>query len=234
MTNRLFNTLGRKIEDFKPMDQEVKLYTCGPTVYDSAHIGNLRAYIFNDLLKRVLIFDEYRVKHVMNITDVDDKTIKKSGGKKAAFDALTKEFEAKFWSDFENLNCLKPDIVPHATEYIDKIVQFIEVLVDKGLAYRADDGSTYFSIAKFPKYGELSGMDKAELKSGARVAQDEYSKENPADFVLWKAWNEDDGEIFWDPSTWLGAGTSLGKGRLTSPLSETKRMSPSPNWSKNR
>lgn len=203
---KFWNTLTRKKQEFTPLeDRQVKFYTCGPTVYDAAHIGNLRSFIFSDLLKRVLTFNDYRVKQVMNITDIDDKTIKKSGGDKQAFNELTKKYEDQFWADFMSMNCLKPDIIAHATDYIDKMVKFIEVLIDKGLAYKGDDGSTYFSIAKFPAYGALSGMDKAELKSGARVAQDEYTKENPADFVLWKAWNEADGEVFWE--------TPLGKGR---------------------
>lgn len=210
---QLFNTLSRKIEDFKPNGDLVKLYTCGPTVYDAAHIGNLRAYIFGDTLKRVLISNDFKVKHAMNITDVDDKTIKKSGGKFAEFEKLTQAVEEKFWADFDALANTRPDAVPHATEYIDKIVTFIESLLAKGLAYKAEDGSVYFSIAKFPSYGQLSGLDLATLKTGARVCQDEYTKENPADFVLWKAWDEADGEIFWDPSTWLRAGTALGKGR---------------------
>ncbi len=203
---KLHNTLTRTIEDFTPLaDNTVKLYTCGPTVYGAAHIGNLRAYIFNDLLKRVLLSNNYQVKHVMNITDVDDKTIKKAGGKKSDFEKLTKSFEDKFWLDFEALNNIKPDVVTRATQYIAKIVKFIEVLLDKGLAYKADDGSIYFSIAKFPEYGQLSGLDIQSLRPGARVAQDEYAKENPADFALWKAWDENDGEIYWE--------SSLGKGR---------------------
>lgn len=211
---KFFNTLGREIEEFKPIDDKtVKLYTCGPTVYDSAHIGNLRAYVFSDLLTRTLSSNGYNVKRVMNITDIDDKTIKGSKGVKADFEALIQKYEDKYWLDFHEINNLNPDVVTHATEYVEKMVKFIEVLLEKGLAYKAADGSVYFSIAKFPDYGRLANLDRAGLKPGARVSQDEYDKENPADFVLWKAWDETDGEIFWDPSTWLGASSSLGKGR---------------------
>jgi len=203
---RFYNTLSHKEEEFKSIILgEVKMYTCGPTVYDTVHIGNLRAYVFNDLLKRTLVVNEYKVQHVMNITDVDDKTIKRSGGEKEKFQTLTKEYEAKFWSDLEKLNILPPTKITRATQYIDKIASFIAELLRKDFAYKTSDGSVYFSIAKFKNYGQLSQLQNRELKPGARVVQDEYDKENPADFVLWKAWDEDDGEIFWE--------TSLGKGR---------------------
>jgi len=203
---KFFNTLSKKIEEFKPIEAgKISLYTCGPTVYDSAHIGNLRAYIFSDILTRVLVFNGLEVRRVMNITDIDDKTIAGAKGKKVDFDSLNKKYENKFWSDFAEINNIKPSTITHATLYVPKMVKFIEVLLKKGFAYKAADGSTYFSIAKFPEYGRLSGIDKAELRPGARVSQDEYTKENPADFVLWKAWDENDGEIFWE--------TPLGKGR---------------------
>ncbi|MEI6040367.1 MAG: cysteine--tRNA ligase [Candidatus Berkelbacteria bacterium] len=203
---KLFNTLTHQIDEFKPIEEnKVRLYTCGPTVYDSAHIGNLRAYVFNDLLKRELTSVDYVVRHVMNITNVDDKTIKKGEGKLEEFKQVIKKYEDKFWSDFAEINNLKPDVITRPTEYIEKMVNFIQKLIDKGYAYKTDDGSVYFSIAKFADYGKLSGLNLEELKVGARVAQDEYDKENPADFVLWKAWDENDGEVFWE--------TSLGKGR---------------------
>lgn len=203
---KLFNTLTHHLDEFKPLTgNQVKLYTCGPTVYAPAHIGNLRAYIFNDLLKRVLRYNGYDVRHTMNITNVDDKTINGAKGIKSDFLALVKKFEDKFWLDFFALNDLKPDIITRPTEYIDKMVSFIQKLIDQGYAYKADDGSVYFSIAKFPDYGKLSGIDLTGLKSGARVCQDEYDKENSSDFVLWKAWMPADGEVFWQ--------TPLGKGR---------------------
>ncbi|MDO8443896.1 MAG: cysteine--tRNA ligase [bacterium] len=203
---KLFNTLIHKKEDFKPIILgQVKLYTCGPTVYDMVHIGNLRAYIFNDLLKRTLIANSYKVNHVMNITDVDDKTIKRAEGNSEQFKALTKDYENKFWADLNELNILPPTTITRATGYINQIVKFVEELLKKGFAYKTADGSIYFSIAKFQGYGKLSNLKNQDLKPGARVEQDEYDKENPADFVLWKARDEKDGEIFWQ--------SSLGKGR---------------------
>ena len=210
---KLFNTLSQKNEEIDSSKKTISLYTCGPTVYDSAHIGNLRAYLNYDLLKRAIIAAGFIVKHAMNITDVDDKTIGRAKGDKTQFDKLTKEYEEKFWSDLAALNILKPEIVTHATSYIDKIIAFIKVLLEKGFAYKTADGSVYFSIDKFKDYGKLSRLDRKGLKVGARVNQDEYDKENPADFALWKAWEQSDGEIFWDPSTWLGASTDFGKGR---------------------
>ncbi len=202
----LYNTLAYKKEEFKPVrDNLVRFYSCGPTVYDVAHIGNLRTYVFNDLLKRGLLLNGYKVKHVMNITDVDDKTIKKSGGNKGQFELLTQKYEEAFRADLAALNIIKPDVITRATEYIDKMVEFVSDLLKKGYAYRGDDGSIYFSIAKFAGYGRLSKLDKEGIRAGARVNQDEYDKENPSDFALWKAWDKSDGEIFWQ--------TKLGKGR---------------------
>ncbi|MEI8060752.1 MAG: cysteine--tRNA ligase [Candidatus Berkelbacteria bacterium] len=203
---KLYNTLSKSVEEFKPQDEKnVKLYTCGPTVYNYAHIGNLRTYIFEDVLRRSLEFLGYAVDHVMNMTDVDDKTIKASGGKQVEFKELTQKFEEAFLSDLKKLNIEKPTEITRATEYIEQIVDFVSDLIDRGFAYKGEDGSIYFSIEKFAGYGKLSGLDKDGIKSGARVSQDEYTKENPADFALWKAWDEVDGEIFWD--------TKLGKGR---------------------
>ncbi|HLD21442.1 MAG TPA: cysteine--tRNA ligase, partial [Patescibacteria group bacterium] len=206
MALQFFNSLTRKKEIFTPIHPPiVSLYTCGPTVYDAAHIGNFRAYIFNDLLKRVLFANKFQVTHVMNITDVDDKTIKRSAGQKNAFTSLTRNVEADFWDEMRALNTIKPDVVTRATEYIDQMVAFIQDLLQKGIAYKGEDGSLYFAINKFPQYGKLSQLEKKELRVGARVSQDEYSKENPADFALWKMWNSADGDIFWD--------TPLGRGR---------------------
>ena len=203
---KLFNTLTQQKEDFKPLNKQgVGLYSCGPTVYNVATIGNLRAYIFVDILKRILNFNYFKVNHVMNITDIDDKTIKASKGEKTEFQKLIRKYEDKFFADLSLLNIVKPDQITRATKYIDKMVSFIEDLIRTGYAYKASDGSTYFSIDKFREYGKLSHLDKEGIKVGARVAQDEYDKENPSDFALWKAWDEDDGEIYWE--------TSLGKGR---------------------
>ena len=203
---RLFNTLGRKIEQFLPIEgKKVKFYACGPTVYNFAHIGNLRSYVFEDVLKRALIYAGYEVNHIMNITDVDDKTIKKSGAKKIELDKITKQYEDSFVSDIKKLNIVLPDKFTRATEYIGQMVTLVKGLLNKGFAYKTSDGSIYFSINKFKNYGKLSNLDKKNIRSGVKVNQDEYGKENPADFVLWKAWNEADGDIFWQ--------TDLGKGR---------------------
>lgn len=210
----LFNTLTHKKEEFEPQkDNLATMYACGPTVYDSAHIGNLRTYLFEDVLKRTLELSGYSVKHIMNITDVDDKTIKKSGSNKEKLSLLTKKYEDEFISDIKKLNIELPNKFTRATSYIEQMVALTKSLMDKSVAYKASDGSVYFSIDKFSNYGKLSNLDKEGIKAGARINQDEYEKENPADFVLWKAWNEADGDIFWDPSTWLGAGTEIGKGR---------------------
>lgn len=203
---QLFNSLSRKKEKIeKKSDEKVTLYTCGPTVYDVAHIGNMRANVFYDTLRRALRFDGFEVLHAMNITDVDDKTIKRAGGDKGKFDEIVKRYEDLFWSDLAQLNIEKPDIITRATEYIENIVKFISDLIEKGFAYKKPDGSVYFSIEKFEDYGKLSHLDKSGLQAGARVNQDEYDKENPADFALWKAWTSEDGEIAWE--------TALGKGR---------------------
>ncbi len=211
---KLYNTKTRKLEELEPIEVgKVRLYTCGPTVYDFAHIGNLRTYVFEDILRRGMEFDKLKINHVMNITDVDDKTIKSSQGKKADFETLTKKYEDAFFSDLKKLNIKKAETITKATDYVPKMVLFVKDLLDKGFAYKGDDGSIYYSIKKFKDYGKLSHLKIEDLKSGARVSQDEYTKENPADFALWKAWDEEDGEIYWDPSTWLRAGTELGKGR---------------------
>lgn len=203
---KLFNTLSSKVEELQPLcDRNIGMYTCGPTVYDVAHIGNLRKYLCDDVLFRALTVQGYRVKRVMNITDVDDKTIKGAEGKRIKFDALTKKYEESFFVDLEKMNICKPDVITRATAYIDKMVLFIEELLKKDYAYRANDGSIYFSINKFKDYGKLSKLENREIMVGARISQDEYDKENPSDFALWKAWDENDGEIYWE--------TSLGKGR---------------------
>jgi len=202
----LYNTLAGKLEKFVPQNShQATLYTCGPTVYDFSHIGNLRTYLFEDILKRTLKLAGFSVKHVMNITDVDDKTIEKSQADKIELSKITKQYEATFVADIKKLNIILPDKFTRATEYIGQMVNLIAALEKKGLAYKTPDGSIYFSISKFKDYGKLSKLDKKGIKSGARVNQDEYQKENPADFALWKAWDEADGDIYWL--------TSLGKGR---------------------
>ncbi|MEK9146679.1 MAG: cysteine--tRNA ligase, partial [Patescibacteria group bacterium] len=185
VTLKLYNFLSRKIEEFEPIGKVVGLYTCGPTVYDYVHIGNWRTFVFEDVLKRVLIFDGYKVKHVMNITDIDDKIIKRSREQGIEFRQLTARYEKAFFDDLLELNILTADVYPQATEHIDSMISVIEALLAKGFAYKADDG-VYFSAEKFKNYGELSGLEKRKLKKGARIASDQYDKESWADFVLWK------------------------------------------------
>ncbi|MGB2764398.1 MAG: cysteine--tRNA ligase [Candidatus Aminicenantaceae bacterium] len=199
---QFYNTLSGKLEPFNPITPvEIKLYTCGPTVYDYSHIGNCRAYIFEDLLKRFLIFKGYKVKHVMNITDVDDKTIKGANAEGIKLQEYTKKYIDTFFEDINVLNILKADFYPRATEHIQDMVKMIKGLLQKGYAYKKD-GSVYFSIAKFPNYGQLSKINLEELKPGERIESDEYEKENVNDFALWK--NKKEGEPFWE--TEIGAG----------------------------
>jgi len=200
---RFYNTLPGKIEDFRPLRPgEVGLYTCGPTVYDYPHIGNYRAYIFEDILKRFLIFSGFKVTHVMNITDVDDKTIKGANALGVSLNEYTKKYIDAFFEDIKVLRILPADHYPRATEHIEDMVRMIKGLLDKGYAY-FKDGSVYFSLAKFPDYGKLSKINKEELKAGARVETDEYEKESVYDFVLWK--KAKPGEPYWE--------TEFGPGR---------------------
>lgn len=200
---RFFNTLSGKLEPFRTItDREVKLYTCGPTVYDYAHIGNFRAYIFEDLLKRFLVFMDYRVTQVMNITDVDDKTINGANAEGVTLQEYTKKYIDSFFEDIDTLRIARANHYPKATEHIPEMVKMIKGLLDKGYAYEKD-GSVYFSIAKFPDYGRLSKINLEELKPGERVESDEYEKESANDFALWK--HKKEGEPFWE--------TEIGPGR---------------------
>jgi cysteinyl-tRNA synthetase len=201
-----FNTLTRKKEAFKPLEAgKVKMYTCGPTVYDFAHIGNFRAFLFEDLLKRWLVSRGFKVTHVMNLTDVDDKTIKGSQKQQVPLRQFTDFYVKAFFEDIKALNIQPADVYPKATDHIPEMVALIKTLMAKGYAYRGEDGSIYYAISKFPDYGKLSKIKTAELKAGARVSQDEYAKEEAQDFALWKAWTPEDGDVFWE--------TELGKGR---------------------
>jgi cysteinyl-tRNA synthetase len=203
---RLFNTLTREKEAFIPMEAgKVRMYTCGPTVYDYAHIGNFRAFIFEDLLKRWLKYRGFNVTHVMNLTDVDDKTIKGSQSQNIPLKQFTDFYANAFFDDAAALNIEPADVYPRATEHISKMVALIKTLLAKGFAYKGDDGSIYFAIRKFPDYGKLSKIQVHELKKGARVNVDEYAKEEAQDFALWKAWTPEDGDVYWE--------TELGKGR---------------------
>jgi cysteinyl-tRNA synthetase len=206
MTMRLFNTYSRTLEEFHPLDpagREVKMYTCGPTVYSDAHIGNFRAYLFEDLLQRHLELREFKVHRVMNITDVDDKTIKGSRDAGIPLAEFTAPFKQAFFEDLDTLRIKRADSFPEATdpEQVAAMIEMIKTLMARELAYRAEDKSVYFRINKFPEYGRLAHFDLSELRSTGRVKSDEYDKEHVGDFALWKAWDEQDGPVHWE-SPW--------------------------------
>ena len=199
MPLQFFNSLKREKEIFQPIEKgKVGLYTCGPTVYDYAHIGNFRTFMFEDLLKRWLLHLRYDVKHVMNITDVDDKTIKKAKQMKVSLSRITDKYTQYFMEDLTWLKMIPADIYPTATESIPKMISMIERLLEKGFAYSEDDGSVYFNISSFPNYGKLTQINISAQRTGDRVMEDEYDKDAPQDFALWKGWKEEDGEVVWD------------------------------------
>ena len=202
----VFNTYSREIEEFEPKDpaaRRISMYTCGPTAYSRAHIGNFRAYVFEDLLQRHLELRGYNVHRVMNITDVDDKTIRGAREAKVPLAKFTEQFKQAFFEDAQTLRIKAADEFPSATDqrYVDRMIDMIGNLVSKGLAYQADDKSVYFRINKFPDYGKLAHFDLSQLQSPGRVKHDEYDKEHIGDFALWKAWDEADGDVKWD-SPW--------------------------------
>ena len=204
MALRLFNTLSGQVEEFQPQeDHLVRMYSCGPTVYDYGHVGNFRTFVFVDILRRFLQQSGYKLKHVMNITDVDDKIIRNATQQGVTVSEYTKKYEQAFREDMQTLSLQTPELIVRATENIPAMAEFIKKLSDKGYAYRADDGSYYFRIAKFPEYGKLSKKDFGGIESGARVDVDEYDKDNARDFALWKA--PKPGEASWD--------TPIGRGR---------------------
>ena len=185
---RLFNTMSRKIESFAPADGEtVRIYSCGPTVYNPAHLGNFRTFLFVDLLRRALKLRGWKVRQVMNLTDVDDKIIKRAHEQRKTIREVTEPVSEIFHRDREYLRIERAEEYPKATDYIPQMIELVEQLIARGVAYVADDKSVSFAIDRFPQYGRLSRLDKRELKTGARVAQDDYSKENAQDFALWKA-----------------------------------------------
>lgn len=208
-TLQLYNTQSRTLEDVIPLDgKKVRFYTCGPTVYDFAHIGNFRTFIFEDLLRRTLLFFGNRVEQVMNLTDVDDKTIRGAIAKNISLDAFTKTYKDAFFEDLAVLNIQPVEHYPAATDFIPQMIKMIETLLSKNHAYIGQDNSVYFAIKRFPEYGKLSHLKLEDLQQGAseRVNNDEYAKESASDFVLWKAYDETrDGCIFWD--------SPFGKGR---------------------
>ena len=197
---QIFNTLSREKEPFKPLKQEiVKIYSCGPTPYNFAHIGNMRAYLFEDLVIRTIEYAGYKTQTVMNITDIDDKTIRDSQANNISRDELTQKYTQAFLSDLDLLNIHRAhDIVPIST-LVDEMVTMIQWLIDKGYAYLADDGSIYYSVDKFANYGKLAHIDRSNLISGVRIKNDEYSKDQASDFALWKWYDISDGPNFWEP-----------------------------------
>jgi len=203
MALRIYNTLSGKVEEFQPLQgNEVRMYACGPTVYDYGHIGNFRTFVAVDILRRFLRQSGYKIHHVMNITDVDDKIIRNAAQDGVSVQQYTEKYEKAFLEDAAALNIEKPVLV-RATEHIPEMAEFVVELEKKGFAYRAEDGSYYFRIAKFPGYGKLSKKDFAGMEDGARVDVDEYEKDSARDFALWKA--PKPGEASWD--------TSIGRGR---------------------
>jgi cysteinyl-tRNA synthetase len=203
MTLRLYNTLTRRVDPFVPIDdRRVSLYTCGPTVYNYAHIGNFRTFLFEDLLRRWLEASRYEVFHVMNLTDVDDRTIAAANQRGVPLRDHVAPYAAAFFEDRDYLRIRPAHEYPRATEYVGPMIALTESLLAKGVAYRGDDGSVYFAIGKFPEYGRLSQLDRRELRVGAseRVASDEYAKEDARDFVLWKAAKPEDEAVgaAWD------------------------------------
>lgn len=197
---RIYNTLTHKIEEFEPIEQgKVGIYTCGPTVYNSPHIGNLRTFVFSDILQRALKLNGLEVKSVQNITDIDDKIIKKAKEENVPASEITQKFTDYFLSDIKKLNIEDKNVMPRATEYIPKMIEFIKVLIEKGFGYVETDGSVYFDISKFPTYGRLSGIDIKDLKTGTRILSDEYVKDDVSDFALWKS--EEDEKFSYD-SLW--------------------------------
>ena len=208
MRLKLYNTESRQIEEIIPIDKTIRMYTCGPTIYDFAHIGNFRTYVFEDLLRRTLLFFGYPVIQTMNLTDIDDKTIRGAIAKKVPLKEFTEPFRIAFFEDLEKLSIQKAEHYPAATDFIPEMIQMIETLLKKGSAYKSQNGSIYFSIRSFPSYGRLSHLTLDELKvnaSGENEA-DEYDKESLSDFALWKAYDPTrDGQIYWE--------SPFGKGR---------------------
>ena len=199
MALQFYNSYSRKKELFQPItEDEVGLYTCGPTVYDFSHIGNFRTFMFEDLLKRWLLHLGYNVKHIMNITDLDDKTIAKARNEKVELRVVTNRYADHFMEDLKWLKILPADKYPRATDSIKKMIDIIQVLLDKGFAYRESNGSIYFNIHSFPDYGKLTNLNIEDQQKTKRIVDDEYDKGSPQDFALWKAWKEEDVDAVWD------------------------------------
>lgn len=198
----LFDTLSRRVRELSPRDGETfRFYCCGPTVYGPAHIGNFRTFVLQDVLRRVLELGGVKTRHVRNLTDVDDKTIRGAREAGVPLGEFTAGWTAKFHADCAALNCLPPHVEPGAVAHIPQQVEMIRALMEKGHAYRAADGSVYFKVDSFPEYGRLSRLKERELQLGASVAEDEYERDTLADFALWKARKPEDGDNWW-PAPW--------------------------------
>lgn len=190
---RLYNTMTRRMEPFAPADgRTVRMYSCGPTVYNPAHLGNFRTFLFNDLLRRALRLRGWNVEQVMNLTDVDDKIIGRAAEQGRTIRQVTEPVTETFFADRDFLRIQPAEHYPKATDYIRQMVELVQRLMDRGVAYQAEDGSVYFAIGRFPTYGRLSRLDTREIKTGARVTQDDYTKENAQDFALWKSARDED------------------------------------------
>ena len=216
MALNLYNTLSKKVEPFNPINPgKVGLYTCGPTVYNYAHIGNFRAYLSADVLRRTLAYCGYEVTHIMNLTDVDDKTIRDSKANNKSLEEFTVFYANEFKKDSAHLNILPPKTYARAVEHIPQMLNLIETLVANGHAYITPDGSAYFNVHTDKEYGQLSPVKIIEKieNAGGRIKLDEYEKDNADDFALWKAWDEADGDVFWLPEEILKHETKLAKGR---------------------
>jgi cysteinyl-tRNA synthetase len=201
MALHLHNTLSRRLEPFEPLTPgEVGVYACGPTVYGHAHIGNFRAFVFYDLVHRVLEWEGYKVRFVMNLTDVDDKTIRGAAEAGVPLGRWTEPFAEAVLADADALGLRRMDLYPRATAYVEPMKDLVRRLLDRGLAYTTDDGSVFFDISAFPGYGRLSGRDLEEARQGERVAADEYGKEDARDFALWKGAKPEDEAVgaAWD------------------------------------
>src|SRR6516165_3744072 len=197
MALRFYNTLSQQLEEFSPArDNTVRMYACGPTVYDYGHIGNFRTFVAVDIFRRFLRQSGFKLHHVMNITDVEDKIIRNAAREGKTVQEYTRKYEEAFLEDMQTLNLQRPEQLVRATEHIGEMAEFIQQLEQEGIAYRAEDGSYYFRIAKFPEYGKLSKKDFAGMEVGARVDVDEYEKDDARDFALWKARKEN--EAYWD------------------------------------
>lgn len=202
MPIQFYNSLTHRVEPLDPIHPgKIGMYTCGPTVYNYAHIGNFRCYAFEDILKRTLLASGLKVRHVMNLTDVDDKTIRGSQAEHLPLGDFTRKYKDAFFQDIKTLRMIPADVYPAATETIPEMIELIQKLFDKGIAYQAEDKSVYFSIAKWPHYGQLVKIDRDAMRVGVRVKMDEYAKDSMADFALWKAWDQADGDVWWD-SPW--------------------------------